>query len=126
MRLLAKVMLLLSLLSVGLSFTKAGGDFLGGGLKPLGAILFIVFFILELMQNEVKQYDQERRENLRRAAKYGALTSAATKRSTAEPVSNEKPEQDNRRAERLRERHGFGQHAPRGDGRHHRLQQEVQ
>ena len=109
-------MLALSVVSLGLSYTTVE-DFLGGALKPLAAIFFIVFFIVQLMKDKVKQYDQEHEESLRRAT-------AAT--STPEPVRHEQSSQDNQRPKRLRPRHRFRQHQPRRRSRDNRLEEQVQ
>ena len=122
MPLLAKVMLALSVLSLALSYTKAGGDFLGGALKPLAAIFFMVFFIIELTKDWVKGYEAERAESLRRAAE----AKAQEEGSAAEPVGDEQARKDNRCADRLRLRHRLRKHQPRGQRRDHRLQQKVQ
>ena len=122
MPLLAKVMLALCVLSLGFSYTKAGGDFLGGALKPLAAIFFMVFFIIQLTKNWVKRYDEERAESLRRAAEAQALEEA----SPAEPVGDEQARKDNRCTDRLRPRHRFRKHQPRGQRRDNRLKQEIQ
>jgi hypothetical protein len=106
-----KLVFLLSLISLALSYTKPGGDFLGGALKPLAAILFIVAFIIALM----KRFEVEQG----RSMEQGGST------STPEPVRNEQPSQHNRRANRLRPRHGFMQHQPGRERRHDGLEQQV-
>ena len=122
MPLLAKVMLALFVLSLGFSYTQVGGDFLGGALKPLAAIFFMVFFIIQLTKDWVKGYDAERAESLRRAAE----AQGQEEGSTAEPVGDEQAGKDNRCADRLRPRHRFRKHQPRSQRRDHRLEQEVQ
>ena len=59
MKHLARIFLLLSVGTFALSFTQAGGDFLYGGLKPIGAVSFIAFFITRLLGGEFEAYNKE-------------------------------------------------------------------
>ena len=117
MRIFATIFLGLSATSLGLSFTKAGGDFLGGALKPLAAILFIVFFILQLLKDEVEQYNDDRRRS---------LSTSATVSSATEPVPDKKSQQHDCRANRLGPTQRLGKRHPRRRRRHDGLEQEVQ
>jgi len=57
----AKLFLIGSVATFGLSLTGPGGDILFGFLKPLGALLFGAFFITNLLANEYAIYDQEQK-----------------------------------------------------------------
>ncbi|HEY0456898.1 MAG TPA: hypothetical protein VGE41_11020 [Verrucomicrobiae bacterium] len=56
---LSKFFLLLSFSTFALSLTGPGSEFAYGGLKPTGAVLFIVFFITNLLSKEIAVYDKE-------------------------------------------------------------------
>ena len=58
---LPKILLALSILLILASFTKAGGEFAWGCLKPLGAITFIGFYLVQLLEKETAAYDAEHR-----------------------------------------------------------------
>jgi len=70
------------------SLTEAGSAIAWGFLKPLGAILFIVFFIGQLLHKEVVAYDAECRSRiaLAKAASMPSLPKAL--RSAPEPTHN--------------------------------------
>jgi hypothetical protein len=55
----AKIFLSVSVISLAASLTGPGGDIWYGFLKPLGAIFFILFFITNLLSDEVARMDQE-------------------------------------------------------------------
>ena len=57
----AKFLLALSLMLLVASFTKPGSDFAWGCLKPMGAIVFIAFYLVQLLGKEVAAYDQEQK-----------------------------------------------------------------
>ncbi|MCI0747059.1 MAG: hypothetical protein L0Y58_16770 [Verrucomicrobia subdivision 3 bacterium] len=59
MRKLFKILGLTSIILVAASFTGPGSEILWGGLKPLGAVLFIASFIGYLLAGEYEKYDAE-------------------------------------------------------------------
>ncbi|HUR46223.1 MAG TPA: hypothetical protein VMZ27_10140 [Candidatus Saccharimonadales bacterium] len=54
-----KILLTVSILSLAVGFTGPGSEILQGGLKPLGAVAFILFFISNLLAKEMARFDQE-------------------------------------------------------------------
>jgi hypothetical protein len=56
--------LIASVVSFGLGLTPVGSELLWGVLKPLGAGLFIVYFIAQLLEKETAQYDEDHRKHL--------------------------------------------------------------
>ena len=61
-----KFVLVLSATALVASFTDAGSAIAWGFLKPLSAILFIVFFIAQLLGKEATKYDEEQRLQMAR------------------------------------------------------------
>ncbi len=59
MKTLARFFLAASVISLAISFTPPGGDFLWGALKPMSALLFGAFFITNVLAREYAQYDEE-------------------------------------------------------------------
>jgi|1185.fasta_scaffold266352_2 hypothetical protein len=59
---MTKLFLTLSVVCFGLGFTGPGSEILHGGLKPIGAIAFIAFFISNLLAKEVALFDAESRQ----------------------------------------------------------------
>ena len=59
MKMIARFFLAASVISLAVSFTGPGGEFLWGALKPLSALLFGAFFITNLLAKEYAQYDEE-------------------------------------------------------------------
>ena len=59
MKKLSKIFVIASVLALVVSFTGPGGEFLWGFLKPLSALLFVAFFICNLLANQYSDYDQE-------------------------------------------------------------------
>jgi hypothetical protein len=59
MKTLAKTCLISSVILFAVSLTGPGSDFLWGFLKPLSAILFVNFFIMNLLAKEYGKYDEE-------------------------------------------------------------------
>jgi len=55
-----KILLTISLVSLAVGFTGPGSEILQGGLKPIGAIAFILFFISNLLAKEMALFDQEK------------------------------------------------------------------
>ncbi len=74
-----KILLAVSAALFLASLTEAGSAILWGFLKPLSAILFIVFFIGQLLHKEVVKYDEECRVRL---ADLNAPESRVPQRST--------------------------------------------
>ena len=59
MKTLAKTLLISSVVLFAVSFTAPGSEFLWGFLKPLSALMFVNFFIMNLLAKEYSKYDQE-------------------------------------------------------------------
>jgi hypothetical protein len=59
MKTLAKALLISSLVLFAVSLTGPGSDFLWGFLKPLAALLFVNFYIMNLLAKEYAKYDEE-------------------------------------------------------------------
>jgi len=81
-----KILLAISVTLFLASLTEAGSAIAWGMLKPVSAILFIVFFIGQLLHKEVVKYDEECRSRM--ALAKAAPTPAAPPRS-ARSTSNE-------------------------------------
>jgi hypothetical protein len=56
---LAKIFLIASPALFALSLTGPGSEFLWGFLKPLSALLFVNFFIMNLLAKEYANFDEE-------------------------------------------------------------------
>jgi hypothetical protein len=63
MKTLAKTCLVASVVLFAVSLTGPGSEILWGFLKPLSALLFVNFFIMNLLANEYALLDEERRNN---------------------------------------------------------------
>ena len=63
MKTLAKTCLVASVVLFAVSLTGPGSEFLWGFLKPLSALLFVNYFIMNLLANEYALLDEERRKN---------------------------------------------------------------
>ena len=59
MKTLAKTLLITSVVLFAVSLTGPGNEFLWGFLKPLSALLFVNFFIMNLLAKEYGKYDEE-------------------------------------------------------------------
>jgi hypothetical protein len=59
MKILARFFIGASVISLAVSLTGPGDEFLWGFLKPLSALLFGAFFITNLLAKEYAQYDEE-------------------------------------------------------------------
>ena len=59
MKTLAKTFLISSVVLFAVSLTGPGSEFLWGFLKPLSALLFVNFFIMNLLAKEYSKYDEE-------------------------------------------------------------------
>jgi hypothetical protein len=64
MKKLGKIFLTASVAAFALSLTGLGSEFAWGFLKPLSAILFIAFFITNLLVNEYARFDEEEKRKL--------------------------------------------------------------
>lgn len=64
MKKLAKTFFTISIAAFALSLTGPGSEIAWGFLKPLSAILFVVFFIGQLLHKEVVKYDEECRARM--------------------------------------------------------------
>ncbi len=84
-----KILLAASAMAFLASLTEAGSAIAWGLLKPLGAILFIVFFIGQLLHKEVVAYDAECRSRIA-LAKAASIPPSLPKapRSVPEPARN--------------------------------------
>ncbi len=67
MKKLAKVFFAASVVSLAVSLTGPGSEFMWGFLKPLSAMLFGAFFISNLLAKEYREYDQEQEYRLKLA-----------------------------------------------------------
>ena len=76
MRTVGRIFLALAVLTLAASYTEFGSNFLGGAFKPLAAILFIVFFIIQLTKDQIPQYDEDRRRSLEEVAAAAAEAEA--------------------------------------------------
>ena len=65
----ARILLVISLVTIAFSITAPGGEFCYGLLKPAGALLFMVFFLVNLMAKEMALYDKENSIRHRRAVR---------------------------------------------------------
>ena len=59
MKTLAKTLLISSVVLFVVSLTGPGSEFLWGFLKPLSALMFVNFFIMNLLAKEYSKYDEE-------------------------------------------------------------------
>ena len=59
MKTLAKILIVSSVICFVVSLTGPGSEFLWGFLKPLSALLFVNFFIMNLLAKEYSKYDEE-------------------------------------------------------------------
>ena len=66
---LAKILLIASPVLFAVSLTGPGSEFLWGFLKPLSALLFVNFFIMNLLAKEYASYDAEYELRLALAAR---------------------------------------------------------
>ena len=79
-----KILLGVSAIAFVASLTNAGSELGWGFLKPLSAILLIVFFILQFLEKEVAQYDEENRSRLARAKRYSTDRSENSKSASGQ------------------------------------------
>ena len=83
MKTLAKTLLISSVVLFAVSLTGPGSEFLWGFLKPLGALLFVNFFIMNLLVKEYSKYDEEYELRMQRA---GAKSARASVPATPRPM----------------------------------------
>jgi hypothetical protein len=83
MKRFSKFLLVISVAGFALSLTSFGSAIHYGMLKPVSAILFIVFFILHVLQKEVEKYDVEHQANIARGSRAPALTSVGLPKAHA-------------------------------------------
>jgi hypothetical protein len=76
-----KIFLVISVTSFAFGLTSVGSEIAYGILKPIGAIMFGVFFITQILDKEITQYDEEMRSKTRQAATNEA-SSARPSRTT--------------------------------------------
>ena len=55
----AKALLVFSIATIAFSFTDTGSHAYYGILRPVGAVAFIVFFIINMLANLMKQFDTD-------------------------------------------------------------------
>ena len=87
-----KIGLVLSATALVASFTDAGSAIAWGFLKPLSAILFIVFFIAQLLGKEATKYDEEQCLQMARAKVQPSSPVARSPRSSP-PRESHNPSQ---------------------------------
>lgn len=68
MKYLTKILLIISVAAFVASLTSVGSNVHYGMLKPVSAILFIVFFILHVTRKEVALFEEEQERTRGRAA----------------------------------------------------------
>ena len=85
-----KIILAVSVALFLASLTDTGSAIAWGFLKPLSAILFIVFFIGQLLHKEVVEYEEECRTRLNHS-KSGQTVLLASKPADAGPAPRQNP-----------------------------------
>jgi hypothetical protein len=83
MKTLAKTLLISSVVLFAVSLTGPGGEFLWGFLKPLSALMFVNYFIMNLLAKEYDRYDEEFERRMKLA---GAKPSKAPIPATPRPT----------------------------------------
>ena len=83
-----KILLTASITLFLASLTDFGSAIAGGFLKPLSVILFVVFFIGQLLHKEVVKYDEEQRMRMA-LVKASSTSPRVTKRF--DPVGEKRP-----------------------------------
>ena len=77
MKTLAKILLISSVVLFAVSHTGPGSEFLWGFLKPLSALVFVNYFIMNLLAKEYTKHDEEHDLRMKLA---GAKVSACSER----------------------------------------------
>ena len=88
MKTLAKILLISSVVLFAVSLTGPGSEFLWGFLKPLSALLFVNYFIMNLLANEYVKHDEE--HDLR--MKLAGANSATRRAQAATPSMIRRPQ----------------------------------
>lgn len=87
MKTLAKIFITLSVVLAAISVAGPGSEFLWGFLKPLSALLFVAFFITNLLAKQYACYDEEHSRRIALAMEVRAGSAPAESRPpTARPV----------------------------------------
>src|SRR5256885_980899 len=86
-----KMVLTVAVMAFLASLTEAGSAIAWGFLKPLGAVLFIVFFIGQLLHKEVVKYDEECRSQMALAKQPQAAPSLPQRVRSTAPRAQNKP-----------------------------------
>ena len=87
---LPKILLALSVATFAAALTDMGGSIAYGLLKPMGAIFFMLFFLVNLLAKEMARYDEEHRLRLglARPGSVAAPPSRNSNRSSPETGQN--------------------------------------
>ena len=112
------VFLVLSIAALLVSFTHVGGEFMGGALKPLSAILFIAFFILQLLKSEIPQFEEDRHRSLETAYEHKELSPG--------DIADEDASEHDQSADHLQPTQPFGENETGYERGHDRLHEQVQ
>jgi hypothetical protein len=80
---LSKAFLIASIGSFLLGLTGPGGDLAWGLLYPMTAVLFILFFVTNLLAKEVAKVDEECAVDLASASKSASRSAERTNKSTS-------------------------------------------
>ena len=75
----SKAILGFSVASILFSFTELGGHIYFGILLPIGAVAFIVFFIVNMLSKEMKRFDED--HAVQSEEKKGATATRPTEQS---------------------------------------------
>src|SRR5215510_5956855 len=73
-----KIFLVISVTAFAFGLTSVGNGIAYGALKPIGAIFFGLFFITQILNKEIAQYDEERRSNIRHRISSGVSSAKPT------------------------------------------------
>jgi hypothetical protein len=82
MKTLAKTFLISSVVLFAVSLTGPGSEFLWGFLKPLSALLFVNFFIMNLLTKEYDKYDEEYELRMKLAGANSAIAQSVAARAS--------------------------------------------
>jgi hypothetical protein len=83
-----KIFLVISISAFLAAFTEAGSALGWGILKPLSAVLFILFFITQLVAKEMSTFDQEEQLRMMEADRHAPP--AVPQRANRSPQENRK------------------------------------
>jgi hypothetical protein len=79
----SKLFLLASMVTFAVGMTGPGSDILGGLLKPLAAILFMLFFITHLFSEDMAKFDDENRSRISRTRNRAKVSSGPSASGSA-------------------------------------------